>query len=134
MAMTATISLNPSTMNIGQQTAATLTISNSGGADVIMTSIEPTCIFTGALPQQTAACALGRCETGPGLNQTVPAGGTLIYTFTVNFFFPSTGIYGTGSGTYSVGANCQSNDGSRFIPTAATITVNPIPLPTSETL
>lgn len=133
MAMTATISLSPSTVLINQPVNAALTVSNSGGAAVTMTSIVPLVYATGLTAATSAvSCGIGEAPLGPGQVISVPASGSVIFPFSVVFFAPSTGPIGAGNGTFSIGAACQSNDGSNFAPTAATVTVNPIALPTTE--
>lgn len=129
MAMTATISALPTTVLINQPSNMTLTISNSGGAAVTVVGIQPTAIPTGAT---NASCGIGVPAISSGFNVSVPASGSLVFPFSVVFFAPSTGPIGAGSGTYSVGAVCETSDGSVFSPTAATVTVNPIALPVSE--
>lgn len=125
MAMTATIALSKSTVLVNQPTMASVTVSNSSGSPVNMLGIQPIVTVTGSSPvQNVGAAGLGVVDLGPGTNVTVPAGGSLVFTFGVVAFFPSTGLLGTGSGTYSVSAQCSSADGSNFAPTAATLTVN----------
>lgn len=136
MAMTATIAVNPSTVNINQNVAVALTVSNSGGSPVNMTGIVPTAFFTGApaIDKAAGGAALGQPQLGQsGANVTVPAGGSLVFNWNVVFFAPSTRpVYSGSGGTYDVGAICYSNDGSVFSPTAATVTVNPLPLPDEQ--
>lgn len=129
MAMTATISALPTTVLINQPSNMTLTISNSGGAAVNVTGIQPTVIPTGAT---FAAAGVGVPAISVGVPVSVPASGSLVFPFSVVFFAPSTGPIGAGNGTYSVGAVCETSDGSVFSPTAATVTVNPIALPSTE--
>lgn len=132
MAMTATISLSPSTALINQTVNAVLTISNSGGAAVVVTSIAPYSFYTGSSVPYHPASNAGVANIGPSANISVPASGSQAFAIPFVFFAPSTGQYGAGNGTYSVSAICQSADGSVFSPTAATVTVNPIALPTTE--
>lgn len=118
MAMSATIALSSATAKINQVITATLTISNSGGSPVNVTSIQPVLKLTGAPSNDFPAANAGVASLGPGENVTVPAGGTLVMPFGAVFFASS------GSTTYDVGAVCQSNDGSIFSPTAATVTIS----------
>lgn len=126
MAMTATIALVPaSTAKIGQEINATLTISNSGGAVVNVTQIDPLVFQTGA-PVGAIACATYATAAISGNSQgktTLPvaASGSITVPFTVKFHAPS-----AASSTYSVGAVCYSDDGSVFSPTVATITVSTV--------
>lgn len=133
MALSATIAVSPSTVLINQNSVATLTISNSGGANVNVTGVSPQVVFTGAPNYEiNGGVAVSNVPLSAGTNVVVPAGGSLILPFNVVCFSPSTGPIGAGSGTYNVGAVCQTSDGSVFSPTAATLTVNPLPLPVSE--
>lgn len=132
MAMTATISLSPTTVLINQPTNLVLTISNSSGGAVNVTSIHPYAYYTGSSAPYDPTVNIGVFNIGQGANITVPASGSLSFAAPAVFFAPSTGQYGAGSGTYSVTAICQSSDGSVFSPTAATVTVNPIALSSTE--
>lgn len=133
MAMSATISLSPTTVQVNQQVNATLTVSNSGGSAVNVTSVVPTALFTGAPTYEDGqAVGVGQVNIGPGSNVSVSAGGSLVIPFSLNFFAPSTGLLSAGSGTFSVGAVINSSDGSIFSPTAATVTVNNITFAASQ--
>lgn len=129
MAMSATITASLSTVLINQPTNLIINIANSGGSAVNVTGIQPTVIPTGAT---NASAGVGVPAISAGIPVSVPASGSLNFPFSVVFFAPSTGPIGAGNGTYSVGAVCESSDGSVFSPTAVTITVNPITLPTTE--
>lgn len=118
MAMTASIALSSATSVKNQQVLATLTISNSAGSAVTVTGIRPTALFTGAPSNDPAACALGMPVFSPGFSVSVPASGSLKFTFGV------VGFISTGTGTFSIGAICNSNDGSVFSPTVTTLTVS----------
>lgn len=131
MAMTATISLLPTTVLINQPVNATITVSNSGGSAVTVTSIQLNSEFTGGSIQANGV-AFGVPNLGPAAATSVAASGSTVFPVSLVFFAPSTGPIGAGTGTFSVGAVIQSSDGSVFSPTAATVTVNPIALPASE--
>jgi len=132
MALTATIEVNPSTVLINQQASATLTVSNSGGGAIDLLSVTPTAVFTGTAVPAQASVGLGSVPLSSGFVTSVPAGGDLVLSFSCVFFSPSTGIDGTGSGTYDIGAVILAADGSIFSPSADTVTVDPLPLPSSE--
>lgn len=127
MAMTASIAVNNNSVVINYPVQVTLTVSNSGGAAVNVTGIEPMAYITGAsaVDKSAGAVALG-LPIGTGTNLVVPAAGSTVFTWGANFFAPS------GSTTYDVLAIVYSNDGSVFSPAAATVTVAPLPLPASE--
>jgi hypothetical protein len=132
MALSATISLSPTTTIINQQTTAFVTITNSIATPVNIIAFTPIATVTGGAVSTYPACALGVVDLGPGAITMVPASGTLSFSFGATFFAPSTGPIGAGTGTYSVGCVIVGADGSVFSPTAATLTVNPIAQPTSE--
>ena len=127
MAMSASIAVNNNNVYINYPIQVVLTVSNSGGAAVNVTGIEPLAYITGATAIDKNACpvALG-LPIGTGTNLVVPAGGSTVFTWGANFFAPS------GSTTYDVLAIVNSNDGSVFSPAAATVTVTALPLPASE--
>lgn len=136
MAITATIAVNPSTAYINQNIGVTLTISNSGGSNVNVLGVSPLAYFTGttAADKNAAGVALGMPQIGQyGANVVVPASGSLVLNWNVVFFAPSTRpVYSGGGGTYDVGAIVYTSDGSVTSPTAATVTVNPLPLPAEQ--
>lgn len=133
MAMTASLAISPSTVIINQPIACSLTISNSGGSAVNVLSVVPTAIVHGSSPPDAVeSCALGVVNLGPGQVVAVPASGSLTFGFGVVFFGPSTGPIGAGSGTFDIGANVSSSDGSNFAASGVQVTVNPIAQPTTE--
>lgn len=124
MAMSATISVSPSTAKVNQEVVATLTVSNSGGSAVNVTSIDPSAFQT-SIGAAAKACSPVGYQTslsgvaGPPIRVSVAASGSTIFVFSYKFFAPS-----TNSSTYDVGAVVTSDDGSVFSPTAATVTVS----------
>ncbi|GEM_PF-5355794 len=132
MAITATISLSATTISKQQKTTATLTVSNSGGSAINVTGIQPRAYLTGSSPPEPVGAAIGVPALGPGMNVSVPASGSLVFSFDYTFAAPSTGANGQGSGTYSCDAVVYTADGSVTVPTAATVTVNPLTLPGGE--
>lgn len=129
MAMTATIALRYASQQINQPNKASLTISNSGSADVNVLSITPLTRMTGSSDPTTynSAVGLGAPDLGPGINITVPAGGSLVFAFGVTGFAPTTNRVDTGTDTYDVLAEVRTSDGATFRPSAATLTVHPLP-------
>lgn len=119
MAMSATIALSPSTAGSQTLVKCALTVSNSGGSAVNVTSVEPYIFATsaGAVLGQFPAGSTGEPPISPGFPISVPASGTLIITFYATFFRTS------GTSTYSVGAVCHGSDASIFQPTVGTVTV-----------
>ncbi len=132
MAMTATLTLSPSSVYINQSVEATLTMSNGGSSTVNIVAVNPSVKITGGLAGAGQAAATGVVQLGPGSVVAVAASGSLVKTFGVVFFAPSTGPIGAGTNTWDVSAQCYGSDGSVFAPSAAHALVNPLPLPTTE--
>lgn len=124
MAITASIALTSATAKSGQRTTATLTISNSGGAAVLLTAIQPTVVPSG-LTTQAVAVAVGVPMFGGAWPNSIPASGTLVIPFEVVAQAPTTsyGLAEPASIAYSVGATLNTNDGSITVATPATLTV-----------
>ena len=101
MAVTATISLNPSTVTAPGQVAATLTISNSSSTPINIINVVP--YVTGTPP-----VLMGLPPTGPGMTMTVPATGTtLVMVFSLTATAPIATTYPTNpfaQGSYPGGA------------------------------
>ena len=122
MAVTASIALSSAALQQGQQCVATLTVSNSGGSDVVVTDIQPT------LSPATAAAALGRCPFGGAQPSTVAASGS------TKFYFPVVGLgpqliggnppQNPSTFVISVGATVYANDGSIVAATPSNLTVS----------
>lgn len=127
MAMTATIALSKSSASVEMPVNAAITISNSGGAAVNITSCVGSVVNTSPSPGSPSV-AIGTVAQGPGINLSVPASGTLILSYSLIAHAVSPAA---GSGTYSVGAAITGSDGSSFAPTPATLTVTAISLPDS---
>lgn len=123
MAMTATLTISPSTATVNQDISGTLTVSNSGGSAVNVTSITPfmrqTSAVAATLADNAVALPNSMGQAGPKISTSVAAAGSTIFKFTVQAFAPS-----TNGSTYDVGAIVTSDDGSVFAPTAQTVTVN----------
>lgn len=132
MAMTATISCAPDPVQIGQKVVATITVSNSSGSSVNVTGISLYANYTGDSLAPHVAVAYGNPDLGPGTTVSVAASGSTIFPAELTFFAPSTGLLSAGNGTYDVGAQITSSDGSVFHPTADTITVNNITFASSQ--
>lgn len=126
MAMTATISCAPDPVQINQKVTATITVSNSGSSSVNVTGIRLYANYTGGSLNPAVAVNYGQPNLSAGATVAVAASGSAIFPVDLVFFAPSTGLLSAGNGTYDVGAQITSSDGSVFHPTADTITVNNI--------
>lgn len=123
MALSATISVSPASVTVEQSAVATVVISNSGGSAVLMTSCLLRSNLTGTPAAKDAtSAAFGDAPLSAGFPISVPASGSLTLRIPVIYHQPS------GLTTFDLSANIESNDGSNFSPTAATITVTPIVL------
>jgi hypothetical protein len=132
MAITATITLSAATISKQQKVTATLNVANSGASAINVTGIQPRAYTTGVTPLEPCGASIGVPALGPGMNVSIPATGSLNFSFDYTFAPPSTGANGQGTGTYSCDAVVYTSDGSITVPTAATVTVNPLTLPGGE--
>ena len=135
MAVTATIAVSPSTVQIGQKVTASVTFTNgASSAACTVTGMQPHAIYTGGTEPGQAPVAYGMPNLQANNSQIslAASGGTAVIPFDLVFFAPSTGLLSTGVGTYDVGCQCQTSDGSVFHPTAATVTVNNITFASSQ--
>jgi hypothetical protein len=132
MAMTATITCAPDPVQIGQKVTATITVSNSGASSVNVTGIRLYANYTGGTLAPQTSVAYGQPNLSAGATVSVAASGSTIFPVDLVFFAPSTGLLSDGNGTYDVGAQITSSDGSVFHPTADTITVNNITFADSQ--
>jgi ice-binding like protein/invasin-like protein len=125
MAMSATIVLNQSVTSINRPSTATLTISNSGAAAVNVLSILPMCT------EDMGGVALSFSVIPLETNSitTVPAGGSLLFSFTIAPFASSTGPIGLYPGSYPITAQISCSDGSLFDATSAV--ANPLTIVSS---
>ncbi len=134
-AISASVSLSPSTTTINHPVSVSLAISNTGSSQLTVTNIKITATSTSNPSSSRLPMALSvfnggpnaaAITVGPNATTTIPGGQAV-------FFSPSTGVTGSGSGTYSVGATVYTSDGSV---TAASVsgvaTINPVPLPAYE--
>lgn len=123
MALTATIALAQTPIAYNQKSSANVTVSNSGGADVTIVTLQPEFVPD----RQFAASDLPK---GFGQTFTVPASGSVVVPFDYVIFSPQVAENGNLSqsipATYTVGCNIITSDGSSFSPTPATLTITPI--------
>lgn len=131
MAITASIAVSNASPVSMQKIAATCTVSNSGGADVLVTGCQP--LYYGNGSQSTGPSgAIGVPPLGPGMNLTVPAGGTLKLTWDLVAFKPQGGYVGNPAEfgqaeLYLAGATIYTNDGSVTTASTATVTNSHFP-------
>lgn len=133
-ALSAVVSVSPSTSTINKPVSVSIAISNTGSSQLTVTNLRVTATSTSNPTSSRLPAAFSVFNTGPNFSITVgPNATTTIPGGQVIFFSPSTGITGSGSGTYSVGATVYTSDGSiTNASTAGVETVNPIPLPAYE--
>jgi hypothetical protein len=124
MAITASVSMNPTTITVGTPCTMTVNVANSGGANVTVLNIIPYATFTGGTNQQTTAINFGSAPVGTGLAVTVTAGGNTNFPIGVSPLAGSTGPTGALAGTFTFGALVTTSDGSNVTASTATLTVN----------
>jgi Ice-binding-like len=90
MALTATIALNTLSVQIEQPATATITISNSSGSPAGIASIAPYAYQTGdPRTEDASSFALSQIPFSQGMNNLVPASGSMPQSFTCVFHAPS---------------------------------------------
>ena len=126
MAITAAVTVSPSSISVGQNCTMTVTVTNTGTGSVTVLNVVPSVILTGSSSnQQTSSMNIGQVPIGTGLNVTVPgSSGTLALQIGLAPQAGSTGPTGTGSGTFTLGAQVQTSDGSNVAASTTTLTVN----------
>jgi len=129
MAITAAIALSDATLTSGMSATATLTVSNSASAAVLVTGIQPT-VTPAGLTSQSVAVAVGQPMWGAAFPQSVAALGSTKFSWPVTPNAPTAG-YGLAmpaTFVYDVGATVYTNDGAITTATPATLTVTNPPL------
>lgn len=121
MAVTAAIALSAAAIKAGQTSRATLTVTNGGAADVLVTGIQPT------VSPATAPLSLGQAPWGAAFPQTVAASGSTDFPFDAAPYAPTAdgGVAEPASRAYTIGATVLINDGSTVYASTATLTVTP---------
>jgi len=124
MAITASIALSSATAKAEQRVTASLTVNNSGGAAVTVTSVQPTLVPSG-LTSQSVSAGVGVPMFGGAFASSVAASGALVIPFDVVAHAPTTsyGLAEPASLAYSVGATVGTSDGAVTVATPATLTV-----------
>lgn len=119
MAITAVISLNPSSTNPKRVSTVSCAISNSGASDVDVLGIRPLGTPSGST-KESVSLNFGNPPTGPNQDVTVPAGGSLTMSWGVVAFTPQpNGVVSV----YDIGAVISCDDGSEVEATTAELTV-----------
>lgn len=122
---------------INHPVAVNITVSSSGVTSngVYVTNIALTATSTSNPSSARLPVAFSQWNpfnTGITINMGTNAS-TTVGAGPVVFFSPSTGITGSGTGTYSIGGTVYLSDGStNAISKSAVIQINPIPLPAYE--
>ena len=135
---------------INQKIGVSVIITNTGATALTILNLIPTATYViptsgGALvgtesPNATnslvsyggpVAWAYSTFNIGPNApNLSVPATTTVTIPYTANFFAPSTGSTGSGTGAYIAGAVVYLSDGSvNPVTQAGVVFINPLPLP-----
>lgn len=130
MALTATMTVDDSTVLINQPVNATVTVTSTESSAVTIQGIKPYVIFTGATAPMPASCAIGSINLGPNSDATIAASGTATFPFQVVFFAGSKGLYNEGSGTYDLSATCETTGGTVFTTDTVTVSVSQLTFPT----
>jgi hypothetical protein len=147
MAITATLSVNPSTVQSPSQlVTVTLTISQNLAGSLNVINVVPYALD--AAGHGSTAVLLGLPNTGPGQNMTIPTsgGGNLVLTWSASFVAPPQSTYASNpfaqgsypggaaitpliplaqpsSVVFTLGCTLYTADGTVTIPSTATVTV-----------
>ncbi len=124
MAITASVALSSATSKPGQRVAVALTVSNSGGSAVSVTSIQPM-MSPASSTKETTSVAQGMPPLGPGMTVSVAASGSTVFAYDILAHTPTSG-YGLAmpaEQVYDVGATIYTSDGSITDATSTTLTV-----------
>jgi hypothetical protein len=125
--LSAVVSVSPSSARINQLVTASVAISNTGSSALTLSNLDITATYNGN-PTSRVAAAFGKFSVGPNAaNLSLPAASTVTVPVQAVFFAPSTGLTGTGSGQYYIGANFATSDGSvTRAATAGRVTIDPL--------
>jgi hypothetical protein len=137
MAMTATLVQTETAILSSGGTTFVLTVANSSGSQVNVNSIQPTITTQNGLPLgPSLPCNIGAIVApgsqpsvaqvgGSQFNVPVPATGSTIFTFNIQFFGPAiNGGPTQPSSVFLVAATVQSSDGSVFSSNALIVDLN----------
>lgn len=135
----ATVNLSPTTGKVEQRIGSSLVVTQSNGNSLFATYIrefKPQVWVTNTGSSVTSF-AFSAPPYGSSLaGQTNIFGGSLTlpmsWIFHAPSMYPSAGSLAMGTQTYSVGGQMTMSDGSIVYPTAATITVQRLTLPSSQ--
>lgn len=132
-AISAVVTASPSTAIINQPVTASIAISNTGSSAYTITALKITATYNGN-PLSKVPAAFSVFNLGPNApSLSVPALLTTTIPMQAVFFAPSTGVTGSGTGKYYIGATFTLSDGSNnAATTAGQVTVNPVPLPAAQ--
>lgn len=128
MALSATITLSPSTARVDQEVMATVAITNGGASPVQVLQIKPRVYFTGnSIPLDGSSYSAGDVPLNGTIVSLIPAGQTASFNFFIAMHTPSVNYDGT-QGSYSVTCEIQGSDVPLVVtPTPVTISVTQVP-------
>lgn len=131
-ALSAIVTASPTTAYINQLVTASVAINNTGSA-MNLNSLSITATYNGVGGTKVPA-AFSVLNLGPNSPNIALAGSaTTTIPMQAVFFAPSTGVTGSGTGKFYIGATFYTSDGSvTSAATAGQVTVNPLPLPASQ--
>lgn len=131
LSMIVTASPNPALIN--QLVTASVAILNTSSTALNITNLNITASYNGSTTSRIPA-AYSQFNIGPNSpNLVLAANATTTVPLQAVFFAPSTGVTGSGTGKFYIGANLTASDGSvTTAATSAALTVNPIALPLTQ--
>lgn len=134
-AVSANLTAASTTTTINKPVNFNVAFLNGGSSQLTVTNVKLTATSSANVNTKLPA-AFSVWNQGPNASVTVSAGPNVSTSFgagQIVFFSPSTGITGSGTATFQVGGTIYTSDGSVTpITKGASVTVNPIPLPSYE--
>lgn len=125
-ALSATISASSSTVKVNQPVIARVAINNTSSSALTLNSLQITASYNGASGSKVPAAF----SVYPPQSVVLAANATTTVPMTAIFFAPSTGVTGSGTGVYRVGALFSTSDGDvTAAAQGASVTVNPVRYP-----
>lgn len=136
----------PATVYVQQKMGASLAVWNyrydAGGSLTVLDIIPQTWVTVGG--SSAVPVSWDKPALGPGQPTVISPGSSIVYRYSATFHAPSispayAGYYAAGASltpagtqTYSIGALVRTNNGEVNSPSSTTVTVLPLPLPTSQ--
>lgn len=132
-AVSATATISPSSTTINRPVSVIVAFRNGTASQLTITNVQLTVASSSGGSTSRIPAAFSVWNQGPNASVTVSGGPNVTTSFNggqIVFFSPSTGVTGSGTGTFNIGGTVYTSDGSvTAISVGASATVDPIPNP-----